>query len=354
MVMLAPALVVGAMMGLAILSAATSSAATSRGFVLRKNPPGIRAVSPGGNPLAGATFFIDRDSGAASRQAQAWRWSHPQWASLLDVIAGQPGTQRFGGWNGPDPQGDVSAYLARAAGQEPGTVPMISTYRVVNGHCGNYTPPPSEMAAYDRWISGFARGIGNRRAVLFLEMDSLITMGCLSPRGVTLRAHELRDAIAALSFCPHLVTYLDAGAADAGQPSRVARLLRRAGVALIQGFFLNSTHFDWTSKEVRFGERVSRLIGGKHFIVNTGENGQGPIVPRDRVHKGNEVLCNPPNRGLGPRPTTNTGYPNVDAFAWTSNPGESGGQCVPGAPPTGAYWPQYAIGLVRHANFDVR
>lgn len=169
-----------------------------------------------------------------------------------------------------------------------------------------------------------------------------------------MRLRELHDAIAVLSFCPRLVTYLDAGAADAVPAGRVARLLRRAGVARIQGFFLNSTHVDWTSREIRFGERVSRLTGGKHFVVNTGENGQGPLVPADRVHHGNEVLCNPPGRGLGPKPTAATGYPNADAFAWTSNPSESGGSCVPGAPPTGAYWPMYAVGLVAHANFGVR
>ena len=50
---------------------------------------------------------------------------------------------------------------------------------------------------------------------------------------------------------------------------------------------------------------------------------------------GNEVLCNPPGRGLGPKPTTDTGFPNVDAFAWLDNPGGSSGACVPGAPPAG-------------------
>jgi hypothetical protein len=34
----------------------------------------------------------------------------------------------------------------------------------------------------------------------------------------------------------------------------------------------------------------------------------------------NEVLCNPPGRGLGPLPTTSTGYPNVDAFAGRATP----------------------------------
>ena len=36
-------------------------------------------------------------------------------------------------------------------------------------------------------------------------------------------------------------------------------MLRQAGVGEIQGFFVNSTHFDWTSNEIRYGEQISRL-----------------------------------------------------------------------------------------------
>jgi endoglucanase len=190
--------------------------------------------------------------------------------------------------------------------------------------------------------------------VLFLEMDSIITMPCLSRHGKAVREHELHDAINVLSAdCPHLVIYLDAGAADALHARDAARYLRASGVAGIQGFFLNSTHFDWTSHEIRYGRQISRMLGGKHFVVNTGENGIGPQRPRDIVHQGMEVLCNP-RAGLGPLPTANTGYRNVDMFAWTSNPGESGGQCVAGAPPTGQYWPAYAKSLVQNADFKVR
>ena len=89
-------------------------------------------------------------------------------------------------------------------------------------------------------------------------------------------------------------------------------------------------------------------------MVNTGENGRGPLRPRDIVHQGNEVLCNPPGRGLGPLPTTSTGFRGVDAFAWMSRPGESGGPCRPGAPNTAVYWPAYALMLVRDADFTVR
>jgi endoglucanase len=152
----------------------------------------------------------------------------------------------------------------------------------------------------------------------------------------------------------HYYVHEDAGAADAVPAPRIAQLLRRAGVAQIQGFFLNSTHFDWTSHEIRYGEEISRLTGGKHFVVNTGEGGQGPLIPVDRARDGNEVLCNPPGRGLGPRPTTHTGYRNVDAFAWTSNPGQSTGLCGAGAPPTGEFWPAYGVMLVQNADFQVR
>ncbi len=318
---------------------------------IASNPLALATPPPPNNPLAGATFFVDPDSepAIAARQYPA-----------LNVIARQPGVARFGSFSYgggvvPTIAVVVSRYLARAAVQQPGAVPMLATYRIVDGHCGHWSDSPGDQLAYHNFITGFAHGIGSYRAVLLLEMDSLITAPCLTAHGVAVRMAELRDAINVLAAnCPRLVVYLDAGAADALSAHHTASLLTRAGVAQIQGFFLNSTHFDWTSKEIRYGERISRLTGGKHFIVNTGENGQGPLVPGDRKTEGNEVLCNPPGRGLGPLPTTNTGYRNVDAFAWTSNPGESGGQCVPGAPPTGDYWPQYALALVQHADFAIR
>jgi len=297
------------------------------------------------NPLDGAKFFVDPKSVAAKAARR-----YP----ALKAIARVPGAGRFGSFSYPNATVSVARYLARAAVQEPGTIPMLTTYRVVDGHCGHWSDPPADQASYHRFVEGFARGIGSYRAVLFLEQDSLITVGCLSKRGVAVRMHELADAVNILTAdCPHLVIYLDAGAGDAVPARETASLLRRAGVAKIQGFFLNATHFDWPSKEIRFGEQVSRLTGGKHFVVSTGESGQGPLVPKDRARHGNEDLCNPPGRGLGPKPTTNTGYANVDAFAWLDNPGGSSGVCAPGEPKSG-FWPHYALMLVRNADYSVR
>ncbi len=317
------------------------------------NPLDLPVAPTAGNPLTGASFFVDPQSEPAHAAESV---------PAIGVIARQPGTARFGsfsfGKNGvPDIQTAVSRYLTRASVQSPGTVPLLATYRLLHGLCSGHHPSDSaaDAASYHDFIEGFAQGIGSYRAVLFLEMDSIITMPCLSHHGQAVREHELADAISILSAdCPHLVIYLDAGAADALTARRAARFLRASGVANVEGFFLNSTHHDWTSNEIRYGQQISRMTGGKHFVVNTGTNGRGPLRPKDIVHQGNEVLCNPPGRGLGPLPTANTGYRNVDMFAWTSNPGESGGPCVPGAPPTGQYWPAYAKMLVQNADFKVR
>ena len=309
------------------------------------NPLGLATAATSSNPLAGATFYVNHDSEAAKAAQQ-----YPS----LNAIAAQPGIAKFGSFSYPNASTSVARYLSKAAVVEPGTVPLLATYKLVDGHCGQWADPPADQAAYHKWISEFADGIGSFKAVLFLEEDSLITTGCLSAQGVAVRMAELRDAINVLTtYCPHLIIYLDAGAADALPAARAASLLKQAGVSKIQGFFLDATHFDWTSKEIRYGEQISRMTGGKHFVVSTGESGRGPLVPQNRVKSGNEVLCNPSGRGLGPRPTTNTGYPNVDAFAWLDNPGGSSGQCAAGAPPAGAYWPQYALMLVKNAVYAV-
>jgi endoglucanase len=320
------------------------------------NRLGLADAPAGGNPLAGARFFVDPRSEAAAAAR-----SNP----ALRVIAGQPGTARFGLFSYSSPYVPniaiaVSRYLTRVASTAPGTVPLLATYRLVHGVHGN-GDPPAEQAAYHGFITGFARGIGTSPAVLFLEMDALITTPGLNAHGVAVRMAELRDAINVLTAnCPRLVIYLDAGAADALHARNTANLLNRAGVSKIQGFLLNATHFDRTSREVRYGDRISSMTGGKHFVINTGENGRGPLRPRNIVKQGLEVLCNPVGRGLGPKPTSHTGYPKVDMFAWTTNPGESAGQCydqpgyeLPGAPRTGRYWPKYARMLVQNANFRV-
>jgi endoglucanase len=295
----------------------------------------------------------------AGEAARHYTRSKPLWHKDLEYLANQPGVHRFYYWNTPAwPAHTVARYLESVENRQPDTVIQLSTYSLVHGsNCAAGTSSPAFIKRYERWVKGLARGIGNFHVAMFFELDGIITTHCMdhSPGKLRARLTEIRKGIQTLEALPHTAVYVDAGAADALAAPRTAHLLRRAGVKQAQGFFLNSTHFDWTTKEIAYGQKISRMLGGVHFVVNTGENGQGPLVPKVRFRHGNEELCNPPGRGLGPM-STETGYKDVDGFIWFTNPGGSAGDhdgCGTGAPPTGVFWPARAVSLVQHADFHI-
>jgi endoglucanase len=92
-----------------------------------------------------------------------------------------------------------------------------------------------------------------------------------------------------------------------------------------------------------YGDRLARLLGRKHYVIDTSRNGLGPAT-------GEEYWCNPPGRALGQRPTTNTTSSLADAYLWVKLPGESDGTCK-GGPRSGTWWPEYALGLAERASW---
>ncbi len=78
-----------------------------------------------------------------------------------------------------------------------------------------------------------------------------------------------------------------------------------------------------------------------HAVLDTSRNGRGPWTPPAGVYSDPQDWCNPPGRGLGPRPTTQTGNPVVDAWLWIKVPGESDGQCGRGLPGTDVVDPEW-------------
>jgi endoglucanase len=90
------------------------------------------------------------------------------------------------------------------------------------------------------------------------------------------------------------------------------------------------------------------MTHGAHFLINTSENGQGPKLNPHPITQGVEDLCNPPGRGLGPKPTTSTPFAHSDGFVWQHPPGNSSG--CGGGPPGGIFWVAKAVGLASRAN----
>lgn len=209
---------------------------------------------------------------------------------------------------------------------------------------GENRPGMGSVARYRRWIDRWVRRIGSQRVVVFLEPDALPASICLSPAARRDRFALMTYAARRLSRLPPTGVYEDGGAGDWLGVRQTVRLLRAGGVRYARGFALNGKHFDWTRNEVRFGTKVGRLLGGKHFVVNTAFNGRGPET-RGRYH----LWCNPRGRALGPLPTTHTHSALADAFFWLGAPGASDGHCN-GGPTVGAFWTNWAVDLVHNAQ----
>ncbi|HWF34764.1 MAG TPA: glycoside hydrolase family 6 protein, partial [Solirubrobacteraceae bacterium] len=273
--------------------------------------------------------------------------------ALLSKIASEPETSRFSVYTAGGGPGaiysQINKFLCRMHTVAPDAIPLLSTYFI--DHTGNCpTETPSQQAAFERRVDEFAHGVANYPTVIFAEEDAVDTSGCLTRRGLAARKKLLSYEVGALAKIPHAVVYLDGGTEDANSARFAASILNAAGVKRIRGFFLNATHRNWTSKEIAFGNRISKLTHGSHFIVNTANNGHGPALNPHPSRQGVENLCNPPSSGLGPQPTTNTGFPLADAFEWTAVPGKSSGFCHPGDPSGGVFGLNLALALATRAN----
>ncbi|HVI35055.1 MAG TPA: glycoside hydrolase family 6 protein, partial [Gaiellales bacterium] len=291
-------------------------------------PRGVDPASP--NPLAGQHFFVDRRQ-PAFRQYRWYRHTHRRRAAKrIWRLAREPKFRWFGRWS-HHLRSDVRVYIRRA--QHRHQVPLIVVMRAQAKKChGGYTGGDRrEDSRTRKWYRKFARAVGRSRVVIGFEPDSLGTLDCQTKSRRRVRLKLLAYGVRVLSRLSRATIYLEGGASDWEPARRTARQLRIIGIRRVRGFMLNVTHFDWTSSNIRHGLQISRLTGGKHFIISTAFNGRGALHYRRYFgpHKWRmiNVWCHPPRRGLGPRPTTITDHPRVDAYMWIGRPGFSAGKC---------------------------
>jgi endoglucanase len=162
-----------------------------------------------------------------------------------------------------------------------------------------------------------------------------------------------RYGVDVLSKLPNATIYLEGTASDWKPAAWTARMLRYMGVSKVRGFMLNVTHHDWTYKNVAYGRRVSRMVGGKPFVVSTSYNGRGPVhykLGKKGRYRRVNVFCNPRYRGLGPKPNANTQIAGVDAFLYLNRPGVSGAGTCNGGFKAGEWWPERALMYSKYAT----
>jgi endoglucanase len=296
-------------------------------------PPSAIRLADSANPLAGAAFYVNPQS-AAMRAAQGDP-SNPQ----LAAIANTP--QAYWMDQASTPSVDAK-YIADA--QAAGTTPILALYGIPHRDCGSFAAGGFGSAdAYRGWIDGVAGAIGGGPAAIILEPDALAMADCLSAGQRQDRMDLMRYAVDTLTRNPATALYIDGGHSRWVSADKMAGMLNDVGVSKARGFSLNTANFFTTGEEIGYGDAISGLTNGAHYVIDTGRNGAGPSD--DPMY-----WCNPSGRALGARPTTDTGNGNIDAFLWVKRPGESDGSCGRGDPGAGRFMTQNAINLARNAG----
>jgi endoglucanase len=402
------------------LAVALWAAGARRRATPQANASPAPAVHRPPRPLDPNTRFLSSEAppGASAQIEGLLKQDAARDAALISALVATPTGIWFLGGTPEQVRRDASDAVARAGRQA--RVPILVTYNHPFHDCTGYgVSGAADTTAYLAWIGALAAGIGNEKALVILEPNSLglIPYGkrldgsedpCkptdAAPDGTRVpapgatpgeRFTALAGAIAELAaHAPNTRVYLDGTHSSWHNPGEIAYRLHRAGVEKTNGFFLNVGNYQPTNRQVQYGNWIAKCLAHArssplgpdspvpyrdcrsqsewmnpsddaawaavdawygeqvdhgphppavaeltHFVINTNRNGRGPLQPavyaRAPYHQPPAVIaalqagswCMPPGRGLGYRPTADTGIPLADAFLWTDEPGTSVAAC---------------------------
>ena len=353
--------------------------------------PAATAVSRGFGP--GTRFFVPPPSPGAPRQIlQLLASGDAKDAALITKMETRPRAVWFNSGTPAKVRQQVQQTMVEAAAEH--AVPILVAYDIPGRDCAQYSAGGAlNEADYEAWISAFAQGIGNGKAIVILEPDALGNMpsDCGLPTSVypftdSERIAELQYAVGALEQGPGVSVYLDGTHSAWQSVGTITQRLLEANVQDAQGFFLNVSNYQpndeltdygtWISDCIAmvtdtsnpyynnpsacasqyypatqsdfstwglttqwYAQNMGNAVATTHFVIDTSRNGDGPnnmqayaSAPYDQPATVLSTLasgnwCNPPNSGLGLRPTADTGVPLLDAYLWVKTPGQSDGQC---------------------------
>ncbi|MFV0135798.1 glycoside hydrolase family 6 protein [Streptomyces sp. HMX87] len=291
-------------------------------------------------PKDAAPFWVNPDGTAARAMAELKQDGKDAQAEEIREIAQQPVAE----WISPENPEEQARGFTEAA-DEAGRTALLVLYNIPHRDCGQYSQGgAADGDAYRAFVDGVTKGIGDRSATVVLEPDAVLHLvdGCTPEQYHEERYDLLKGAIAKLKSLKNTKVYLDAGNADWGHPDQIFEPLKWAGIDRADGFSVNVSNFYTTEDSIAYGKELSAKVGGKHFVIDTSRNGNGPYTEGDP----GERWCNPPGRALGETPTTKTADPLVDAYLWIKRPGESDGECK-GGPKAGQWWYDYALKLAQ-------
>jgi endoglucanase len=196
-------------------------------------------------------------------------------------------------WKVNQVRGETAETVADSQNGNPNALTELATFELhpweTRTASGAWTGPVHgswNVSSDEAWYRNMAAGIGTARALVIEQVDLPFALKS------TKAAPEQIDTYGArvLSALPQTTVYIDAGTFGWLSPAADAELLIRNGIRYARGFALDDTDYDPTATEDVFGAQVVAALAklgmpGKHFIVNTDENGQ-PYKPGDVAGRG--------------------------------------------------------------------
>ena len=157
-----------------------------------------------------------------------------------------------------------------AAAQAAGAMPILALYGIPHRDCGSFAAGGFGSAdAYRGWIDSVASAIGSGPAAIILEPDALAMADCLSGDQRQERFDLMRYAVDTLTRNPATAVYIDAGHSRWVSADEMAARLNQVGVDKARGFSLNTANFFTTDEEIGYGEAISGLTNGAHYVIDT-------------------------------------------------------------------------------------
>lgn len=371
-------------------------------------------------------LYVPEPGPAAKAQIDALRTAgHTADAALLEAMAEEPQAVWFTATSPTEVEQSVRSTLRRAGRSVAVLVAYNIPGRDCGGLSAGGARSPAEYAAWiDGFAAGV--GDGHAIVILEPDAIGLLPSDCGAgfPYTDADRYAELNHAVMTLGPLPNARVYLDATHSAWLGVGEVASRLVRAGIRDADGFFLNVSNYQYSANLVQYGTWISKCLamsgvagcpdqtwnggpapaliagllgegtgvalsndgewsdtsttpelntsginlrfagvtGATHFVIDTSRNGRGPWTATTPYPDGQD-WCNPPGRGLGLRPTLDTGVPLLDAYLWIKIPGESDGTCTRGGPAgsadpewgvvdpaAGQWFPEQALELARLAK----
>ena len=304
----------------------------TRGHHANRTASTVSTASSASDPLMGEHFYWNPADSAVVAERQLVAEGQTAEAAEMQKIASHPEAT----WLTTDSSTSVVPQMMTAAAAAH-TVPVFVAYDIPDRDCGGYSSGgAADTADYESYINSLVSDLAGRKAIVVVEPDALSDLSCQSSSEQQSYYQMIGYAVQQIDTDANANVYVDAGNPTWQPAATEAAALQEAIGSSRAGFSVNVSNFSSAATSIAYGDAISKLAGGRHFVIDTSRAGASVATG---------VWCNPAGAKMGHEPTAYTNVALLDAYLWVKDLGESDGTCN-GGPAAGQFWLSYALSLV--------